>query len=135
MKAFYLPLIALGVFMGIFGLYHYFVARPEGLVLEFDKDVPSYFLFDKPSIVTYHAVFTEKDYDTLVIPKVSGNILKIYLNDFLIYEIGTETSNIWNRVLLVKVDRKMFKENNHLKVEIYGTYDAGIHQDLFFYRL
>ncbi|MDK2886745.1 MAG: hypothetical protein PWP54_1308 [Thermosipho sp. (in: thermotogales)] len=92
-------------------------------------DLPFYSVNGRSETIFLETNFDDLGYDTLVLPKISGNILKVYLNEKIIYTIGTKTSNIWSRVIVVNLDRQLIKEkNNKLKLENFGLYDVGIHK-------
>ncbi|ABR30485.1 GGDEF domain-containing protein [Thermosipho melanesiensis] len=68
--------------------------------------------------------FNNVGYDTLVFSRVSGNIIKVYLNNELIYKFGSETANIWNKTF--KIELEKLKDENYLTIEIFGIYDVGL---------
>lgn len=73
-------------------------------------DLPFYSVNGRSETIFLETNFDDLGYDTLVLPKISGNILKVYLNEKIIYTIGTKTSNIWSRVIVVNLDRQLIKE-------------------------
>ncbi|MBO8161718.1 MAG: GGDEF domain-containing protein [Thermosipho sp. (in: Bacteria)] len=121
---------ALSLFLLLFCVMNTYL-KPRDTILEFwNKKVPFYEVTGEPVSVTLKT-FIKDDFDTLVLPKVSGNILKVYLNGELMYRVGTETSNIWNRCHVIPLDENLKLEENLLEVEIFGLYDVGIHKRPF----
>ncbi|ONN27481.1 hypothetical protein XJ44_03555 [Thermosipho affectus] len=96
----------------------------ERMDLNFDLSLPFYNATGKAKSVTLKSHFKNVGYDTLVINRISGNMLKVYLNGELVYKFGDLTANIWNKVF--KIELKNLKEENELIIEIFGIYDVGL---------
>ena len=96
---------------------------------EWSINLPFYKTLGKSGTYSFETIFDDVGFDTLVLPKISGNILKVYLNKKLIYTLGTKTSNIWSRVIVLSLNKDLIKkENNVLEIEIFGLYDIGVHK-------
>ena len=80
-----------------------------------------------------YAKFTKEfdgSYPYLVLPFISSNGYKVWLNDTLIAQIGdpeNKTSNVWNHVQVLTLDEHRLSANtNTLTIEIYALYTYGI---------
>jgi len=80
-----------------------------------------------------YAKFTKQfdgSYKYLVLPFVSSNGYKVYLNDSLIAQVGdpeNKTANVWNHVQVFTLDKDIFKAfGNELTIEIFALYTFGI---------
>jgi diguanylate cyclase len=89
------------------------------------------FLPIQPGIteITLRTAFSGTDADTLVIPHVSGNAIKVVLNQKPIYQLGDfviPTSNIWNSTLYFHLPEPL-GEKNSVEIHIASTYmDVGL---------
>ncbi len=118
---------ALISFLFVLVLVQYINDFSDLKILNWDNEVPFYFRVSKPTSVVLESEIKRiawKDY--LVLGKVSGSRVRVFLNDFEIYEIGSETGNLWTRPIVVKLP-KTGNELDRLKIEIFGAYDVGIH--------
>ncbi|MCE1253543.1 MAG: GGDEF domain-containing protein [Anaerolineae bacterium] len=79
--------------------------------------------------ISLRTTFPGSNLDTLVIPRIGGNAVKIYLNSKLVYQQGdfnNPTSNLWNNQLMVQLTEPL-REENTLEVHIVSTvYSIGI---------
>lgn len=65
----------------------------------------------------------------LIIYRLAGQWHKVFWNQILIGSMGNledDRSNIWNALASFDVDENLIKEENHLTIEIYGTYELGL---------
>ncbi len=118
---------ALISFLFVLVLVQYINDFSDLKILNWDNQVPFYFRVSKPtSVFLQSEIKRVLGKDFLVLGKVSGSRLRVYLNDSEIYEIGGETGNLWTRPIIVKLPKT---ENNFdiLKIEVFGVYDVGIH--------
>ncbi len=131
---------AIGLFAGFFALLM-FPLTPSGFVLEDDwqvidqagtstaVDLPYLVsLQDQPDITLQYR-FPAVPGDTLVMRRVSGNAVQVFLNNDEIYRVGNlqePTANIWNSLLIIPLPHELEPENL-LEIKISGiSYDVGL---------
>jgi len=133
-------LIACLLFLILFWSLSY-LPRPTGYVLDknwsltIDNDTKEielpYYQFPKKSgLAEFRTSFDKPEGDTLVIPKISCYAFKVYINNFLISQVGdfdNPTANTWNYAQVISIDNKILKEKNDLLIEAYLLDDVGMH--------
>ncbi len=92
-------------------------------------DVPYHAFTDQSSYAKFTKEFNGS-YQYLVLPFISSNGYKVWLNDTLIAQIGdpeNKTANVWNHVQVLTLDKNRLDTNtNILTIEIYALYTYGI---------
>ena len=93
-------------------------------------DFPYYKIIEEPDTlsITNEIIFNDKD--LLVIPKIDGGGMQVFVNENLIYETGDVvnfTGNIWNYKHIVNIpDKYLGKELHEITIKIFGLYDYGV---------
>ncbi|MBB6062723.1 diguanylate cyclase (GGDEF)-like protein [Thermosipho japonicus] len=118
-------IIALFTFVVLGILINGNFVKDKYVLNNWNQKVPDQILLDKPSTCVYVTEFGDTNFDTLVIPKVIGNLFRVYLNGEEIYSYGTKTGNIWSYAYVVPL-KNLSSNKNILKIEIFGLYDAGL---------
>ncbi|MDK2838701.1 MAG: hypothetical protein PWQ83_236 [Thermosipho sp. (in: thermotogales)] len=118
-------IIALFTFVVLGILINGNFVKDKYVLNSWNQKVPDQILLDEPSTCVYVTEFNDTSFDTLVIPKIIGNLFKVYLNGEEIYSYGTKTGNIWSYTYVVPL-KNLSSNKNILKIEIFGLYDAGL---------
>ena len=69
------------------------------------------------------------DYDALVIPQLYCYGIKVYVDNGLVYQVGstsTPTANLWNTTHLVALDKDLYSGTSIIRIESYSYHDIGI---------
>lgn len=130
-----LALVAYGLtYTLISGLY-----RPRGpatqpvwQVVETDKQqqIPFYKLLTAPESVTLRQTIQYSAGSVLVLPRVSGNRISVFVNNIPAGSIGSAsgTGNIWAGFHWIDLPDTESSKDALLEVRLFGTYDLGIRE-------
>ncbi|AEX85011.1 diguanylate cyclase (GGDEF) domain-containing protein [Marinitoga piezophila KA3] len=100
---------------------------PRGYVLkDWNIEVPFYKILETPDKITLETTFKKVDYNSLIIPKIAGTRIQVFINNNMIYDFGSSSGNLWNKAFLVRFNKNILNENNTLKLVIEGAYDYGL---------
>lgn len=96
-------------------------------------DIPFYERVNKPNKIVLESSFTLPDSllnnteeIALVFQKVIGNEMKVYLNDKVIYVVGSESGNIWPSPIVVRLPKDVLSEYNTVRLELFALINYGI---------
>jgi hypothetical protein len=80
-------IIALFTFVVLGILINGNFVKDKYVLNNWNQKVPDQILLDEPSTCVYVTEFNDTSFDTLVIPKIIGNLFKVYLNGEEIYSM------------------------------------------------
>lgn len=107
-----------------------FATSSEGLaIMQWNRKIPFYEQINSPSKLELETEFVLKSTGNnlaIVFPKVIANRLEIYINGYFIGAFGDKTGNIWPKALVQELPEWVLKENNNLKIVLYGTVGYGM---------
>lgn len=94
---------------------------------------PFYKIIKEPANIIIKNEINFENYNLLVIPKVDGGGMQVFIEEDLIYETGdiiNSTGNIWNYKHVVNIPKKYIDNNIHeVKIKLFGLYDYGISEN------
>ncbi|MDA3845275.1 MAG: hypothetical protein PF505_01860, partial [Vallitaleaceae bacterium] len=79
-------------------------------------------------IFTFETTVKNNGFDTLVMPQVNAYALKVYVNDDIVYQVGSfdmPTSNLWNDLQIIQIGGVSKLDQYQLRIESYCLHDAG----------
>jgi len=140
MRAIKKILMALILFLILYWTLSY-LSRPTGHVLDKNWsltigsstkkiELPYYQFSEESGLATFRTSFRLTDGDILIIPKISCYSYKVYINGFMVSQVGdfdNPTANIWNYAHVIGIDRNILKKNNELVIQVYALDDIGMH--------
>ena len=95
----------------------------------FQSEVPFFKYTNESGKVFLRNTFMGSNWKYLVIPIISGNGFRVYVNDYLIGQVGemeNGTPNSWNYTHIFAIDKNILKESNEIKIEIYSLFTYGL---------
>ena len=120
------------IYKGIFILY-----TPRGMAVTLvnsidnsiaPEKIPFYILLPQPAELKFTAKIRYQPEDFLVLPRISGNRIRVSLEGHEINQIGGETANIWPNFHWIHLPNEYSRKEVTLTLDLYGVYDLGVRE-------
>lgn len=98
--------------------------------------LPFYQIIEKPGSIILENRLDAVEGDRLVLPRISGTYLELYINGKRINELGSPdlTGNIWPHFHSIRIPDLQKESEVHIKIKLAGLYDLGIRELPYFIK-
>ena len=112
------------LYRGITNLY-----APRGTQVQLQPQSNSfYLLLQNPEQMLFTTQISYQADDFLVLPRISGNRIRVLVEEHEIIQIGGKTANIWPNFHWIRLPLEFSGKQVSLVLELYGVYDLGIRE-------